>query len=100
VPNNFARVGVLLLDGASAKIGVGVRQPVKLWPLADGAIGVDTHADTHVPQIAGADGVPSAECTIANNEDGFAEAVAFAARLSFAVGVTAIGSLAGPSRRS
>jgi transposase len=49
-----------------------------LADLADAVIGVDTHADTHALQIAGANGVPIAECTIANDENGFAEAIAFA----------------------
>jgi transposase len=49
-----------------------------LADIADAVIGVDTHADTHALQIAGANGVPIAERTIANNENGFAEAIAFA----------------------
>jgi hypothetical protein len=32
------------------------------------------------PQIAGANGVPIAECTITKDENGFAEAIAFAGR--------------------
>ena len=51
-----------------------------LADVADAVIGVDTHADTHALQIAGASGVPIAECTITNDENGFAEAIAFAGR--------------------
>src|SRR3954468_2958036 len=51
-----------------------------LADIADAVIGVDTHADTHALQIAAANGVPIAECTITNDENGFAEAIAFAGR--------------------
>jgi transposase len=51
-----------------------------LADVADAVIGVDTHAETHSLQIAGANGVPIAEYTITNDDNGYADAIAFAVR--------------------
>lgn len=59
--------------------------------ITDAVVGVDTHRDTHSLQIASAGGVPIAQCTVDNDDAGFAEAISWAVqhapgpRLLFAV---------------
>jgi len=45
----------------------------------DAVIGGDTHRDTHTPQMCTLTGAPIAALTIANDEQGFAEALAWIA---------------------
>jgi transposase len=51
-----------------------------LAEVADAVIGVDTHRDSHTLQIAGPTGVVIAEHAIGNDQAGYAEAIAWAAR--------------------
>jgi transposase len=51
-----------------------------LADLADAVVGADTHRDTHTLQIAHPSGAPIAECTVSNDDDGYAQAIAWALR--------------------
>ena len=51
--------------------------------ITDAVVGVDTHRDTHSLQIASAGGVPIAQCTVDNDDAGFAEAISWAVQQDF-----------------
>jgi hypothetical protein len=42
--------------------------------ITDAVVGVDTHRDTHSLQISTSGGVPIAQCTVGNDDAGFAAA--------------------------
>jgi transposase len=48
--------------------------------ITDAVVGVDTHRDTHSLQISTSGGVPIAQCTVGNDDAGFAAAITWAVR--------------------